>query len=680
MTATAYEVYMVELVNAERAELGIAPLAINDRLNAAADAHSDAMLARNFFAHDDPNGSTLGTRIAATGYGYRAAAENIAWGSTRGAPGLTDEVELLHDGLMNSPGHYRNIMNSSYAEIGIGVRQGPFTAASGTWDAAMITQNFGTRLSGPTTFVTGVAIEDADGDDAYDVGEGRGGIAVVASRNGQVVASDTTGVAGDYALGLGPGTYTVTFDGGAARTVTVGSVNVKLDHEVDGTTAPLTGGPGNDRIDGTAQDDAIAGLGGDDRLFGRAGDDRIEGGAGNDWLWGGAGADALIGGAGRDVARYEGDGAVRADLMNAAGNTGAARGDTYSGIEDLVGSAANDVLRGDMGGNKLWGGAGNDALVGRGGDDVLVGGDGNDTLIGGAGADVLNGGEGFDTVKIGRAGTLDMLRGDLSTGEAAGDRHVSIERVVGSRGDDVIRGTWGADRLDGGNGNDALIGRSGNDALFGGAGNDTLIGGAGADVLNGGAGYDSVFMTTAGTLDMLRGDRSTGDAAGDRHVGIERVVGSRGDDVIRGTWGADRLDGRSGNDALIGRSGHDALFGGAGNDVLVGGAGGDLLSGGAGRDTFLIQSIGDSASAPDGRDHIVDFTRGEDRLHLRGVDADPALAGNQSLALVDAFTGAGGEVRATAGLVQVDIDGDRAADMTIAIDGGPTLDAGDLIL
>jgi len=128
---------------------------------------------------------------------------------------------------------------------------------------------------------------------------------------------------------------------------------------------------------------------GNDYFYGGAGDDTINGGGGDDTLIGGAGADVLNGGAGTDTASYvtsaEG---VTVDLGAGTGQGGDAEGDTLTDIENLVGSAHDDMLTGDAGDNVLDGGAG---------DDTLIGGAGDDTLIGGAGNDTLDGGEGIDT-------------------------------------------------------------------------------------------------------------------------------------------------------------------------------------------------------------------------------------------------------------------------------------------
>jgi Ca2+-binding RTX toxin-like protein len=67
-------------------------------------------------------------------------------------------------------------------------------------------------------------------------------------------------------------------------------------------------------------------------------------------------------------------------------------------IEELIGSAYDDVLIGNDLGNIIRGLGGNDVLIAGAGDSVLVGGDGDDTLIGGAGRDILIGGAGRDVL------------------------------------------------------------------------------------------------------------------------------------------------------------------------------------------------------------------------------------------------------------------------------------------
>ena len=162
----------------------------------------------------------------------------------------------------------------------------------------------------------------------------------------------------------------------------------------------LAGGSGSDTLIAGSHGAALNGGLGDDLLIGGAGDDMLTGSFDNDTLMGGAGADMLEGdnyGAGFDFASY-GNAAtgVRADLGNAATNTGDAAGDTYHAIEGLIGSHHRDKLFGDSGDNQLDGGLGKDLLSGGAGNDTLMGGGGSDHLNGGAGNDELNGGAGND--------------------------------------------------------------------------------------------------------------------------------------------------------------------------------------------------------------------------------------------------------------------------------------------
>lgn len=127
-----------------------------------------------------------------------------------------------------------------------------------------------------------------------------------------------------------------------------------------------------------------------DALYGNGSANTLDGGSGNDTLIGGGGADRLLGGAGIDTASYaSASAAVTAKLLYASTNTGDAQGDTYSGVENIIGSLHADKLYGDDGANTLTGGSGNDGLVGNGGNDVLFGGQGADHLYGSVGADTF---------------------------------------------------------------------------------------------------------------------------------------------------------------------------------------------------------------------------------------------------------------------------------------------------
>jgi Ca2+-binding RTX toxin-like protein len=319
--ASVYEQYLLELINVDRAKAGVQPLAMNGDLNESAELHSQWMLSADVFSHTGSGGSAFTTRMTNAGYkltGSWWAGENIAWASLRGAPGYIDEVQLLHTTLMGSTGHRANLLKADYREVGLGFEIGQFK----TYQAAMLTEDF--AKSGTSSFLTGVAFDDNDGDHFYDPGEQLGGVTITATNSGGTKFTTLTELAGGYDLALAPGTYSVVFSGGgivstAPKTITIGSLNVKFDLVDPGLTssptppsppAPpppppptgvtISGTNGNDILYGTNAVETILGLNGADHLLGGGGVDTINGGAGNDHLYGGIGADVLTGGAGND--------------------------------------------------------------------------------------------------------------------------------------------------------------------------------------------------------------------------------------------------------------------------------------------------------------------------------------------------------------------------------------------
>ena len=136
---STYEQYLLELINADRAQVGAQPLASNTLLDQAAEDHSQWMIATDTFSHTGANGSDPIARMTAAGYalnGSWTAGENIAWASTRGPEGYQDEVNLLHSNLMNSPGHQANILNADFKEVGLGFEVGEYQGWEGTFGRA----------------------------------------------------------------------------------------------------------------------------------------------------------------------------------------------------------------------------------------------------------------------------------------------------------------------------------------------------------------------------------------------------------------------------------------------------------------------------------------------------------------------------------------------------------------
>lgn len=200
---------------------------------------------------------------------------------------------------------------------------------------------------------------------------------------------DLSNYASDLVVDLAPGGYS-NFNSGQLALLSIsnnifarGNVFNALQYNGDARSLieNAAGGSGDDHISGNAARNV---------LTGNAGDDFLSGQAGNDRLVGGAGADTLDGGSGFDLSDYTGEtsGAV-ASLAVPSLNAGSAKGDTFIGIEGLIGTRFADRLTGNSAANELQGAAGNDTLNGMGGNDLLIGGSGNDQLYGGLGNDVF---------------------------------------------------------------------------------------------------------------------------------------------------------------------------------------------------------------------------------------------------------------------------------------------------
>ena len=94
-------------------------------LTQAADSHSRDMVANNFFSHTGANGSSAGQRITAAGYNWSTYGENIAAGQAT--------INAVVDGWMASDGHCANIMNASFADIGVACVPGGTATAYRTY-------------------------------------------------------------------------------------------------------------------------------------------------------------------------------------------------------------------------------------------------------------------------------------------------------------------------------------------------------------------------------------------------------------------------------------------------------------------------------------------------------------------------------------------------------------------
>jgi VCBS repeat-containing protein len=215
---------------------------------------------------------------------------------------------------------------------------------------------------------------------------------------------------------------------------------------------------------------------------------------------------------------------VSVNLLTGATSGTAAAGDTFVSIENLRGTAFDDVLTGD------------------GNNNVLEGGLGNNTLDGGGGSNTAS----YEHATAGV--TVDLtVTGAQNTIGAGTDTLVNIQGIRGSNYNDTLTGN-GSSVLEGGLGNNHLIGQAGQ--------SDTV----------------SYEHATAGvTVDLSNtGPQNTIGAGTDTLTNIANLTGSNFNDTLTGNSGANIFFGNGGNDTFV----FNEAAGGIGHDTI-----GDFNSG-----------------------------------------------------------------------------------------------------
>ena len=99
---------LLQLVNQDRAVLGLKPLRLNPTLSLAALAKASDMVERNYFAHISPDGVKPWHWFKSLGYNYAYAGENLAVNFSDSLP--------VHEAWMASEGHRKNILNKTTLE------------------------------------------------------------------------------------------------------------------------------------------------------------------------------------------------------------------------------------------------------------------------------------------------------------------------------------------------------------------------------------------------------------------------------------------------------------------------------------------------------------------------------------------------------------------------------------
>lgn len=102
---------VVNSVNEHRANAGRRPVAVDARLTAAAQGHSDHMARERIMTHIGAGWTDGGMRITSSGYRWRTWAENVAAGQATPADVMA--------AWMASPGHRANILQDRVVHIGV---------------------------------------------------------------------------------------------------------------------------------------------------------------------------------------------------------------------------------------------------------------------------------------------------------------------------------------------------------------------------------------------------------------------------------------------------------------------------------------------------------------------------------------------------------------------------------
>ncbi len=267
-----------------------------------------------------------------------------------------------------------------------------------------------------------------------------------------------------------------------------------------------------------------------DILEGSTGTSTLTGLGGNDIFKATSGATAYKGGEGIDSVEFTGSTvAVSVNLANGTGSGGNATGDTFEGIEWLIGSDSNigDVLSGTDGEERFQGGIGNDTLQGARGDDSYVlqrGGDQDYVTDIGGDRDyvVIDSAFSINEVLMHKSGSSLRIRG-VGGGDDDSiyiNSHFNtatpqnrLEYVYFENGSSI---NIFATVFSYGNSDDSSYlqstsstvshfynGRAGNDNVRTGWGNDILIGGSGNDTLAGGQGFDQYIFGRDSDLDII---------------------------------------------------------------------------------------------------------------------------------------------------------------------------------
>jgi hypothetical protein len=299
---------------------------------------------------------------------------------------------------------------------------------------------------------------------------------------------------------------------------------------------------------------------------------------------------------------------------------------------------------------------------------------------------------------------------------------ISLAVAMGG-GDDILTNSVGSAQ---GNIYGFISMGAGNDTVRGGANSEYVLDDAGRDEYRLGAGADafvvdlpdnSVDVFDGGTgLNLIAFAMDDGEDPTDPpsnvvplghriDLGAGRIIyeiDSFADSISNGEFATDTISnvqqvvGSNGSDVILGGAVAETLSGGDGDDSILGGGGRDLLIGDEGADVFVFTAAAQSGLTRGTRDMVDDFSSFDgDQIWLdfdsnTRAGAAGTNAANEFVFLGnnEGFTGTGGDrgnnfaevrtlMQAGVTLLEVDTNGDRLADFSIALRGFHSLEQDD---
>jgi len=136
---------IVSLTNEERSKHNRSTLKLNSKLSLAAEAKARDMFAKNYWAHNSPDGLEPWDFIDDTGYRYFSAGENLAKDF--------NHSNSVVKAWMDSPSHRENLLSDAFSEIGVAVVNGELN----NFETTLVVQMFGKPQAG---YLAGIGAEE----------------------------------------------------------------------------------------------------------------------------------------------------------------------------------------------------------------------------------------------------------------------------------------------------------------------------------------------------------------------------------------------------------------------------------------------------------------------------------------------------------------------------------------